>query len=207
MAVDFKPAVQRHVEFLRELSSDAPFTVFLCGPTLGRKKRTLLSFLKSLGSRPTAAARLRQKLIDELRAAGFDVVLGEDDGLENERLNFGLNAQDNELEFISRYCNAVVVIADSVGAFCELGLFTWHFVHEHGVIGGEIRPAFIVLVSSKYEGRKSYLNEGPVTSVLGFGDAFFIDYEQFDPAQIKKILQNKRSIQTLDRRGRPRKHR
>ncbi len=206
MAVDFKSAVEKHGEFLRDLASDAPFTVFLCGPTLGQKKQTFLSFLRSPGSGPTPAARLRQRLIDELSGAGFDVVLGEDDGLENERINFGLNAQDNELEFISRHCNAVVVIADSVGAFCELGLFTWHFVHDDGVIGREIRPAFIVLVSSKYEGRKSYLNEGPVTSVLGFGDVFFIDYEQYDPAQIKRILLNKRSIQTLDRRGRPRKH-
>ena len=189
--MDLKQSVARHAAALRDLSKEAPFTVFLCGPTLNTEN-------------PRPAGQLRQKLIEVLEADGFEVVLGEDDGLENERISFGLNAQDNELEFIRRQCNAVVILADSVGAFCELGLFTWHFVHEGGLIGVETKPAFIVLISEEYEGHKSYLNEGPVQSVLGFGDVQYINYGEYNPEKIKAILSNKRSIQTLDRRGRPR---
>lgn len=189
--MNLKSTVKKHAAMLRKLSEDSAFTVFLCGPRLNADK-------------PTPESKLRQKLITELESKGFEVVLGEDEGLEDERLNFGLNAQDNELEFISRQCNAVIIIAASVGAFCELGLFSWHFVHETGLIGTEIKPAFIVLVSEKYEDHQSYLNQGPVNSILGFGDALYVDYEKFDPSKISKILTNKRSIQTLDKRGRPR---
>jgi len=187
---DLKVSVQKHGEWLRGLSDNAPYTVFLCGPTLNIKK-------------PSASAQLRQRIMNELTAHDFEVVLGEDDGLENARLNFGFNAQDNELEFISHQCNAVVVIADSVGSFCELGLFSWHFVHEEGRIGTTTKPAFIVLINNEFEGHNSYLNHGPIKSLLGFGNAYFVDYATYDPSNIKNILANRRSIETLDRRGRP----
>jgi hypothetical protein len=86
----------------------SPFVVFLCGPTL-----------KDLSKPP---AQVREKIKTILEQKGFEVVLGEDDGLEEARLKLGLNAQDNELEFVKRKCNAVIVIAASVGSFCELGL-------------------------------------------------------------------------------------
>ncbi len=186
-----KPSVQRHVELLKELAKDEPFTVFLCGPTLREDS-------------PNPAAQLRGKLIAELEANGFEVVLGEDDGLENQRLDFGLNAQDNELEFAKGQCNAIIIIADSVGSFCEFGLFSWHYVHENGHLNKSPKPAFIVLVGHQHETGASYFNEGPVRSLLGFGHTYYIDFESYEVQEITKILANKRSIQILDKRGRPR---
>ena len=180
--MELKPSVQQHAEMLRELSQEASFTVFLCGPTLDNDN-------------PEAAALLRQKLIEVLEADGFEVVLGEDDGLENERLNIGLNAQDNELEFIGNQCNAVVIVADSVGSFCELGLFTWHFVHEHGVIDRSVMPAFIVLIKEQHSPdsilpKTSYFNEGPIGSLQGFGMPLYVNFEEFDANHVRKILRN-----------------
>lgn len=183
-------AVVAFGEELHKLTSEVPFTVFLCGPSLNQQK-----------SRPSAD--LRHRLIEELKAAEFDVVLGEDDGLQEARINVGLNAQDNELEFIRTKCNAIVLLADSVGSFCELGLFSWHFVHKEGRITKDLTPTFVVLVDREYEADKSYLNEGPVGSLNGFGDIHFIDYASFDTTTILKKLKNVRSVRSLDRRGRP----
>lgn len=101
--------IRDHKEELVKAAEESPFIVFLCGPTLDTEN-------------PEPSAALRASLTERLVAEGFEVVLGEDDGLEEARLDLGINAQDNELEFIRRHCNAVIVIADSVGAFCELGL-------------------------------------------------------------------------------------
>ena len=92
-------------------ASETPFIVFLCGPKLTAN---------------SPAAKFRTRIKERLETEGFEVILGEDDGLDNPRLkDIGINAQDSEVEFIRRFCNAVIIIADSVGAFCELGLFSW----------------------------------------------------------------------------------
>lgn len=211
-----KPSVKRHGEILKGLSEDASFTVFLCGPTLSALSndgsqgviagiKNLLGVKKKPSAGLQPAAAIRRRLIDDLEANGFEVVLGEDEGLEDERLKHGMNAQDNELQFVKNCCNAVVIVASSVGSFCELGLFSWHYVHKEGQINSrELPPAFIVLVDKKFESHKSYLNEGPVRSIMAFGHAMFVDYENFDPDQIIKILKERRSVQTQDKRGRPR---
>ena len=193
--MDIKAFIEPHAEALRELNEGVHFTVFLCGPALDSNE-------------PTVAATLRQKISDLLKDNDFEVVLGEDEGLEDARLNIGLNAQDNELKFISDQCNAVVVIADSVGSFCELGLFTWHFVHKSGVINNA--PTFIVLIKEEHSPeaiapRKSYFNEGPIRSLKGFSaTSFYVDFDSFDTNEILKILKNVRTIKSFDRRDKPR---
>jgi hypothetical protein len=183
--------IRNHKEGLVEAAEESPFIVFLCGPTLD-------------DADPKPPAVLRADLMGRLMDEGFEVVLGENDGLENARLGLGINAQDNELEFIRRHCNAVIVIAASVGAFCELGLFSWHFVHENGVIENGSNTDFIVLVDQKFEGDISYLNEGPVNAVAGFGQAHFVDFRTFAAEGIISRLKSRRGVLTVDRRGRPR---
>lgn len=189
--MDLRERIKTHKQDLVQAARDSPFVVFLCGPTLKEDA-------------PKPSSILRKNLINALEAEGFEVVLGEDDGLEDARLGLGINAQDNELEFIRRHCNAVIVIADSVGAFCELGLFSWHFVHEGGVIKNGTNADFIVLVDQQYKLDKSYLNQGPVSAVDGFGRALFIDFGVFDGVEIIQRLKNRRGVLTIDRRGRPR---
>lgn len=191
--MELKASVQQHTVTLRELSQEAPFTVFLCGPTLDNDK-------------PGAAAALRQRLIKVLEADHFDVILGEDDGLESVRLNIGLNAQDNELEFIKDQCNAIVIVADSVGSFCELGLFTWHFVRDIGVIDRSVMPIFIVLIKEQHSPEAilpntSYFNEGPIAALSGKGTPLYVDFKKFDVNKILNILKNERITQAMDRRA------
>lgn len=179
-------------EFGQELTTatdDTPFYVFLCGPNL-------------TGTEP--AANLRRQIRERLEREKFLVVLGEDEGLEDARLRIGLNAQDNELEFISRHCHAVIVIASSPGSFCELGLFSWHFTHKDGKLNNEKRTDFILLVDCTYQGHRSYLNEGPARVVDSFGVLRFVDFSSYDAADILQRLKTRRSIHTVDNKiGRP----
>ena len=191
--MDLKTRLARHRDDLIQSTQDSPFVVFLCGPTLNPPTR--------------ASAHLRAQLKDRLEKEHFQVILGEDEGLESEDLQqLGINAQDNELEFIRHHCNAVIVIADSVGAFCELGLFSWHFVHKKGVIKKDTTD-FILLVDQQYRDDKSYLNEGPFNAVVGFGHAQFVDFDAYTGDEVIARLKSQRGVYTVDRRGRPRKAR
>ncbi|MYB76111.1 MAG: hypothetical protein F4X83_03245 [Chloroflexi bacterium] len=181
---DVNDHLRNHRKGLREATEKSRFVVFLCGPALS-----------DATSKPSA--ELRSRLFSLLKDNGFDVVLGEDDGLEEARLEVGLNAQDNELEFIRKYCDAVVVIADSVGSFCELGLFSWHYVHETGVI--DHKKDFILLVDKKYAAENSYLNAGPFQSVFGFGQALFVQFRDYSGDEILKRLTARKSVQAIDR--------
>jgi hypothetical protein len=146
---------------LAEVASSSPFIVFLCGPSL---------------SGTDAPAQLRRTIKERLEAEKFEVVLGEDDGLDNPDIHeIGINAQDNELAFIGSHCNAVVIIASSAGSFCELALFSWHLVHEHGEIDSG-KTDCIVLISNEFESHKSYLNSGPAKAARSFGKVEFINF-------------------------------
>ena len=125
-------SVNKYRQSLSEIFSSNPFVVFLCGPTL--------SDLRNPG------AQLRKNIKDALEREDFEVVLGEDDGLEDARLNFGLNAQDNEMKFIANHCNAIVLVGDSVGSYCELGLFSYHKAHKF-----KEAVDFILLLNKKYK--------------------------------------------------------
>ena len=89
-----------HRKSLIEHSKSTSFIVFLCGPSIKDDQNI----------RENPAAKLRKKIKDCLEYNNFEVVLGEDDGLEDARLDIGLDAQSNELQYISKYCNAVVVV-------------------------------------------------------------------------------------------------
>jgi hypothetical protein len=183
-------AIRQHSEEIIRAAKDSPFIVFLCGPNINRQNKS---------------ARLRRKIKRALERDGFEVVLGEDDGLDNPKLkSIGINAQDNEVEFIRKYCGAVVIVADSVGAFCELGLFSWHLGHKEGVFDGN-KTYCIVLLNEKYKTDVSYLNSGPVAAVDTFGRVEFVDFSGYDSDGVIRWLRQRRGIYTLDRRGRPRK--
>lgn len=174
---------------LVQAASDSPFIVFLCGPKLD-------------GTDPPAI--LRRAIKDRLEQEKFEVVLGEDDGLDNPAIhNLGINAQDNELAFISSRCNAVVIIASSAGSFCELALFSWHFVHDDGDIDSS-KTDCIVLISDEFRDHQSYLNNGPAKAVRSFGKVEFIDFSTYDSSALIERLKDRRGVRTLDnRRGRP----
>lgn len=179
-------AFKEHSEEIVQAASSAPFIVFLCGPNIGLQNRS---------------ARLRRRLKRDLEKDGFEVVLGEDEGLDNATLkSIGINPQDNEMEFIRSYCGAVVIVADSVGAFCELGLFSWHLVHDKGMFDGN-KTYCIVLLNEKYQNDISYLNLGPVAAIDVFGRVEFINFSEYDSGNVLKRLRQRRGFSTLDSRG------
>jgi hypothetical protein len=83
-----------------KVAAERPFRVFLCGPKLRSKAKT-------------PAQKLRQKIKATLKKGGFHVVLGEDEGILNKDISrLGVNAQDNELQFIDKSCDAIVIVAE-----------------------------------------------------------------------------------------------
>jgi hypothetical protein len=182
-------SIRRHEAELVAAARDTPFIVFLCGPSLTAKK---------------ASAKFRTRIKRLLEQNGFEVILGEDEGLDNPKLKgIGINAQDNEVEFIRHACSAVIIIADSVGAFCELGLFSWHFVHNDGVFNKNMDC--ILLLSKKFQNHESYLNQGPAAAVGGFGKLEFVNFSAYNGQTVIDRLLHRRGVLTVDRRGRPRK--
>lgn len=181
-----KPSVDRFGEDLRALFSKNRMVIFLCGPNL---------------SSGHPGAKLRNELMERLETDGFEVVLGEDDGLENLRKEFrGVYAHENELAFIKKECGAIVLIADSVGSYCELGLFAHEQSHED-----TNRRDFILIVDRKFKGKSSYLNEGPAKAIDHFGVVFYEDLTTFDCSKVVERLQGRRAVYFLDGRGRPAK--
>lgn len=183
------PSVERFAESAEELYKNNKMVVFLCGPTL-----------KDIDTK--SSAKLRKRLQDRLQAEGFEVVLGEDDGLENVRLKISQGyAHDNELNFIKEECSAIVLVADSIGSFCELGLFVHWATYDNSQ-----KCDFILIADSQYKDHISYFNEGPARAVSDFGATHYVNFDQADIEPILKRLRGRRSVQFNDRRGRPAKN-
>lgn len=179
-----KVSVENYGNELAEIFTDKTMVVFLCGPTL--------SNLAADG------AKLRKDLMDALTAENFEVVLGEDDGLEHLRDMYGHYAHDNELQFIQSQCNAVVLIASSPGALCELGLFAYDHAHS-----GNSTTDFILILDEKYSNGGSYISEGPAMAINDFGKVFHGDLKKFDFEPIIGRLRRRRAAYFTDKRGRP----
>lgn len=193
-----KQSIARHQEDLIAESESTPFVVFLCGPTI----KEVEAYPEKLDH--NQAAILRKRIKDQLESHGFDVVLGEDEGLEDARLNVGRDAQDNELEYITKYCDAIVIVSGSVGSFCELGLFSWHYTHPKGKMKcKEPEKDFVLLVEKQFERDKSYFNEGPANIVSAFGQTLFVDYAEFDTKPLIDRLKLRKAMIDKDARGHP----
>src|SRR5687768_13494962 len=111
-----KFSVERFAASLEAEFATNPMVVFLCGPSERR--------------RPEPGAELRARLREALEREKFEVVLGEDDGLATLQAIYKLYAHNNELRFVEDQAAAIVLIADSVGSFCELGMFADRFVDD-----------------------------------------------------------------------------
>jgi hypothetical protein len=182
-----KHSVIRYGEALEKEFSDNQLVVFLCGPSETR--------------RPEAGAELRHRLKVALSKANFEVVLGEDDGLENLQAKYGLYAHENERKFVADQMAAIVLVADSPGSFCELGMF----VHSQIELGQSSSQDFILIANIKYKDAPSYFNLGPAKLVGDFWVVHYVNFEDFDPSVVVERLRRRRAIWISDLRGRPRR--
>lgn len=179
-----KDSIKRYAEILKKESIGKTMVVFLCGPSLSDK------------SNP--GVPLRERLEKKLAASGFEVVLGEDDGLADLQKTYNKYAHVNELLFIQKEAAAVVLIASSVGAYCELGLFAF----EHPQATGESRD-FILIIDEKYKGAPSYLRLGPAQAIEDFGKVYYVNLSTFDENEVVERLARRRAVWFSDKRGRP----
>jgi len=176
-----RDSIQRYGEELQELFSKRRAAVFLCGPAIDKLEKP--------------GEKLRQELENALKNEGFDVILGEDDGLEAIRNRYSSYAHENELLFVENHCLATVLIASSVGSFCELGLFSYHKVHN-------LKSDFILIISEEFKGVKSYLNEGPAAAIEDYGKVFYGNLKDFDCSEIIVRLKRRRAVWATSYRGR-----
>lgn len=164
----------RYGQRFEDAARDKPFVVFLCGPALRKKNRPAI---------------FRRNLKVHLETEKFTVVLGEDDGLLEIGKQYHLNAQNNELHFLARECQAVVIIASSPGSLCELGLFS------HMKANGLEHVDFIILLHKKHKDETSYINEGPINLIkLKGGSIYYVDYTLFNTEEIVNRLKSLRAI-------------
>ena len=180
-----KSSVEHYSKDLNELFSRNRMTVFLCGP--------------SYKDNANPGAKLRKKIEDALIVENFEVVLGEDDGLEFLRKKYNPYAHINELNFIrGNHCGAVIIIAHSVGAYCELGLFSYEKIESQ-----DNTTDFILIISKEFEGVTSFLNEGPAQAIADYGKVYYADLDNFDSTDLIDRLKRRRSVFITHRKGRP----
>lgn len=164
-----------------DAASIVPFTVLLCGPTLGDLTKP--------------SADLCRRIKQALEARQFNVVLGEDDGLRGAQFQRKLNPQDGELEFARDTCSAIVLVADSAGTFCELGTFSWHYANDKGALNRtRNRLDCILLMDVALKGNESYLTKGPGAKLRATGLVEYVDFAAYDPAPILDRLQERRAL-------------
>lgn len=180
---EIKESIKQFGKDLEKAFENKKYIVFLCGPTLDKADKD-------------DAAKLRLRLKTELEGEDFEVVLGEDDGLEDLRKRYTGMAHENELEFISNYSNSVLLIASSVGSFCELGLFSYHHVRQNAR-----NTDFILILDEKYKNDVSYLNEGPAKAIENFGKLIHGDFSNFDTQPIIDRLRTRRNVWFTDSKG------
>jgi len=185
MSMSKKISVERYGEELEKIFSIKKMAIFLCGPSYRDKKNP--------------GAKLRKKIEGVLKKEDFEVVLGEDDGLEFLRKKYNTYAHINELNFIKgNHCGAVIIIAHSVGAYCELGLFSYETIQST-----DRATDFIVIISKEFKRRKSFLNEGPARAIRDYGKVYYADLDNFDHTDLVERLKRRRSVYPTNMRGRP----
>lgn len=183
-----KQSIERYGESIVEAFAGKSMVVFLCGPTYKNKA--------------DPGSKLRKRLEDALVADNFEVVLGEDDGLLELQQTYSKYAHENEIDFIDDQAAAIVLVAASVGSFCELGLFSYLLPRQKK----QDKPSrdFILIVEAQFEKHASYFNAGPARAVEDYGKVHFVDFDSFDVQIVVQRLARRRTHWISEKRGRPR---
>lgn len=182
----YSTRIQNHRSELISSGDNKAFNILFCGFSTANPKTKSEIFSKTL--------------IDQLRAEKFNVIVGGDVGLQDENLDLGSNPLSNELNYMSSKCNAVVIVADGIETWSELGLLSWHFAHNQEI--EQQGTDFILISDNKYRATSEFIKKGPFALVNNRGSAQFNDLDKLDPAIIVDRLKGRRSLYTIDARGR-----
>lgn len=180
--------IKTHKSILIDDAKDNPFLILLCAPIAGDDADHPYSEF---------SRTLQKMLLD----AGFEVVLGENAGIKNRQIHKEHNLISNELSFIKTKCSAVIIVAETMGTMCELGLYSWHLANDDAIRANE--TDFILLMDSSHETKNEFVEKGPFAHIADFGKAEFIDIKNHHPKSIVDRLKGRRSYVMTDKRGRP----
>lgn len=133
----------------------------------------------------SASKQLRFFLYNNFEQLGHVVYLGEDVEMRtNGEANFGplANAVVYERSHIKRHLNAVVVLPDSPGSFCEIG--DW-------ASDPDICKNLLLIIDAVHEGKLNYINSGIVRFASFNGAKIrYLDYSDHEvvAAECKTFL-------------------
>ena len=192
-------------EGAREIIDACESSVFLCGPAIDSGKQSAI---------------LRNEIHQKLQEInGFFVVLGEDDGLKALQKDRILDAQTAELHCVRdfRGYGAIIIIADSVGSYCELGLFNWLYAYEESPRAEchkeecprEERPRFFqhikdffVIIDKQHQHKESYLIQGPIANLEQFNSTiYYCDFTSFQTDEFITEIRRRRDTFALNTYG------
>ncbi|TFZ54444.1 hypothetical protein E4V01_25205 [Methylorubrum sp. Q1] len=182
----FASRIATHKSVAANEAEQKPFVVLLCAPSVTTDASS-------------ASAKLGARIRDALIADEFEVVLGEDDGIGDPRIVSTGNSALDEFNFVEGKCNAVVVVADSIGTYCELGILSWNLAN-----GPRFKKKgidIIVIVDSKHSTSSAFFRNGAYAIIEGAGKADFAAFEEYDVNLIVDRLRSRRSFYTIDKRG------
>ncbi|MGN7161759.1 esterase/lipase family protein [Sphingomonas sp. SAFR-052] len=182
--------IEAHRKSLMDAGDERPFTILLCGPTI---KESDLS----------PAAQLCSKIKNLLESDGFQVVIGQSQGMTDSRLGDESNTLGRELNFIGNSCNAVVVIASGAAGWSELGLFGWHMASNKSIRAKGVD--IVVIADSADAVGHNFLASGPVAYGEAVGRADITSLQTYNPETVLHRMRARRSMYVMDRRGRPKR--
>ncbi|HCP82430.1 MAG TPA: hypothetical protein DIT67_12945 [Octadecabacter sp.] len=175
--VDFEKVRKYDAAALRDEADriSRKLAVFLAGPFINE----LLPQTDKVNSE-TSAKRLRFHLLAALTHSGHTVYLGEDTKMRaNGVAQFGPlgNAVVYERHHITKNVDALLVLPDSPGSFCEVG--DW-------VTDKRFCAKMMLVVDKQYEGELNFVNEGVVRLAQAYhARVEYLDYEDLGAVQSK----------------------
>ena len=149
--------------------------IFVCGAGTQDKSK------KSLRDQFTAYAKNNLK--------NFKTLFPENalkQNLEGETILYK-NLSDFEI-LIAELSHCILIFPESVGSFCELGLFS---------ASEEIRKKMLVVSDFNYQSDESFLNDGPIQTITRhskFGKAHQLNYKKPDFEPIIRLIERKSDI-------------
>ena len=174
---DLKRIIERLQEGIEVRVAEAKIDIVVMGPRLG-------------GTSP--AAKLRRDIIKAASAYGASIKPEHEGLAQASKEGFGAGHHLTILEMLLvDVSDLVVLIPDSPGSLCELGLFSSY---------PSATSKLLILVNADYPEKGSYVTDGPLTAARhNQAEVYHVDYSDFDKAwgYVENRLQRVRAQQSM----------
>ena len=175
---EFNDRLSRHTLILEDFQGQ-PFTVLICGPTVAN-------------CLTSGSYRLFGEIDSKLKIAGFDVIYGLDEALHSDAMNGDLDTSSNEINFVRSRCDAVIFIADSIGAFSQIGAIGQKVSTDKTRSFSTVD--FTTIIDLRFSMENEFFRRGTFAIFSSLGFAEFVDLKSFNPDNIIERLKAKRML-------------